>query len=361
MRLDNANTYWSQRVGTLARYMLVLATLLLCILLTLGVLMISYAPSLQRPYIAQVGSALISGVVIAGAIFVAEWARESWHSIRSSQQALLMQIAVNQDLAGIDLRGRNLSGTYLRYKNLTNALLIGADLRNADLTGCVLKGAQLGRADLRGARLRAADLRLAVLSGARLDGADMGFCDARGAALSNVGMHRVIAPGANFSALMPADVQELLDDGVNYLSMSPAEAIRIGHHSNIARTEFSNVRACCGSWGGSTFVGARIDDTDFSFGVFSYLGDSEALSPLRVGVKEVGMLTWTRHIKCGQWSHTHHSAMSPAAFTFSLLEGVRMNYCYLEGLDATEVTLSGRLELRGSKGRVKYPWRAKSH
>jgi hypothetical protein len=63
-----------------------------------------------------------------------------------------------------DLRGAELTGSYLRHANLRGANLAGARLNGADL-----RDAYLGQANLEGADLRNADLTRANLSNANLN------------------------------------------------------------------------------------------------------------------------------------------------------------------------------------------------
>ncbi|WP_437945106.1 pentapeptide repeat-containing protein [Sorangium sp. So ce296] len=95
------------------------------------------------------------------------------------------------NLAGQDLRGKDLS-----RRNLRGADLRGADLREAllietDLGGASLAGAALSRADLSGARLAGADLEGADASSARLLGADL-----RGARLASARLRYAQLVGA---------------------------------------------------------------------------------------------------------------------------------------------------------------------
>jgi hypothetical protein len=114
-------------------------------------------------------------------------------------------------LAGVDLRGADLtrvrlSRVDLRKANLTGADLrrvpcLLADLREADLTGAnlaraSLRFANLCRADLQGANLEGADLayadlQMANLSGAKLTGADFFGAEMGGTILGNVDLSMV--------------------------------------------------------------------------------------------------------------------------------------------------------------------------
>ena len=71
---------------------------------------------------------------------------------------LATEEGVNRDLRGVDL---------------SRTFLVGTDLRQADLTEANLQGAWMFYADLRGADLRGANLRGTGLTGANLAGADL--------------------------------------------------------------------------------------------------------------------------------------------------------------------------------------------
>ena len=73
------------------------------------------------------------------------------------------------DLAGVDLKGKDLEEADLERANLAGADLRAADLSDANLKGADLHGANLQEADLRGADLYRANLQGADLTGARLD------------------------------------------------------------------------------------------------------------------------------------------------------------------------------------------------
>jgi hypothetical protein len=91
----------------------------------------------------------------------------------------------NHQGARIDLRGANLSRSYLRGADLSEVQLSEANFRRANLSGAYLRGAVLSGANLRGAHLVGADLIEADLMGANLNGARL-----RGANLSGAGLAR---------------------------------------------------------------------------------------------------------------------------------------------------------------------------
>jgi hypothetical protein len=85
-------------------------------------------------------------------------------------------VAGKKDLAGADLKGRDLMAV-----DLSNADLTGANLESADLRKARLRGANLKNANLASAFLSQADLRGADLTGAKLDRSVFSSADLRGA------------------------------------------------------------------------------------------------------------------------------------------------------------------------------------
>ncbi len=106
-------------------------------------------------------------------------------------------------MAGADLRGRDLSGRFLKMADLS-----GADLTSAWLVGTDLTGASLTSAVLVGARLDQASLRGADLTGADLTGASLLDADLHDAILTGTRLRRAVlvgATGATDAALDAAD------------------------------------------------------------------------------------------------------------------------------------------------------------
>ena len=88
------------------------------------------------------------------------------------------------DLSGSDLRysnlsGSDLSGSDLRYSNLSGSNLSGSDLSYSDLRGSNLSGSNLSYSDLSGSNLSGSDL-----SGSNLSGSDLRYSDLSGSDLS---------------------------------------------------------------------------------------------------------------------------------------------------------------------------------
>ncbi|MEL6678202.1 MAG: pentapeptide repeat-containing protein, partial [Pseudomonadota bacterium] len=95
--------------------------------------------------------------------------RADWTTERASIRGALPRFS----LAGQDLRGADLSNTFLVDATLAGARMEGADLSGARMEGANLRDARMEGADLSGARMEGANLRDARMEGADLSGARM--------------------------------------------------------------------------------------------------------------------------------------------------------------------------------------------
>lgn len=102
------------------------------------------------------------------------------------------------DLTGADLGGADLSNTYFGWADLSNAVLTDSRLEGADFTAATFHetilptGEQLATADLTESDLAGQDLRDKDLSGAHLPKADLTDADLSGANLSKANLERVL-------------------------------------------------------------------------------------------------------------------------------------------------------------------------
>jgi hypothetical protein len=124
--------------------------------------------------------------------------------IRFLNESTLLEQALGNNLAGVDLQDTDLSQLALRRVNFQ-----GANLRQADFMGSDLSQANLSQADLGGASLRGANLSEADLSGVLLDRADL-----RNANLSSANLSGAVLDGANLCGAK-LDGAEL--DGATFL------------------------------------------------------------------------------------------------------------------------------------------------
>jgi uncharacterized protein YjbI with pentapeptide repeats len=108
----------------------------------------------------------------------------------------------NADLVGFDLRGADLSYTFLDGTVFWNAELSKANFNNAYLIGADLRGADLSNADLRGATLYSANLSGAELGGANLTGVKLNYTIFAGNDLSQVkGLETAEHSGPSFLSI----------------------------------------------------------------------------------------------------------------------------------------------------------------
>jgi Pentapeptide repeats (8 copies) len=162
---------WFESAGRLlGRSLRWLSPLLLFLALVTGGFYLWWPPGGQPNRSSDLGAALVSGSVVALALFFLE-TQANRRSEKANRQDLQLTANRQDDLTGIDLSGSNLAGFLLREKDLTRANLRRAVLRQAQLERSDLTQADLRGADLREANLQGANLRGANMSGTNLDGA----------------------------------------------------------------------------------------------------------------------------------------------------------------------------------------------
>jgi uncharacterized protein YjbI with pentapeptide repeats len=192
-----------------------------------------------------------------------------------SDDPLRLTLSSQQNLANIDLRGRNLQGFYLPAKDLRDAQLVRTLLQGAVLASSRLDHANLQAASLEGANLAGADLLSADLMFTTGDHADlsraslvqanlmssswnnanMTGANLRGATITgSASLYGVSAQGADFTAanlssagLGGADFEQARLDGANL------------HNTDLDGTDFrgASLRGC-------QIDGAALGDTNFT-------------------------------------------------------------------------------------------------
>ena len=145
---------------------------------------------------------LVTGAIVAFALFGVQFLVEEHRQDRARQESLELLVEREDDLSGIELRGRDLSRLYLADKHFDEADLSDASFANAVLDGTTFKGATLIDADLPRASLRRvvfehANLRSADLSEADLTQANLRFADLREANLEGARVFRADLFGAD--------------------------------------------------------------------------------------------------------------------------------------------------------------------
>jgi len=119
-------------------------------------------------------------------------------------------ISDEEDLAGADFSGQDLSGRRFEDQDLTGANFSGAVLRDADFTDCQmsdvnLSGANLERADFNSADLSGANLSGANLRDANLEDAVLVDANLSGANLARANLEDTDLSGANLSGAVLRD------------------------------------------------------------------------------------------------------------------------------------------------------------
>ena len=160
---------------------------------------------------------------LAGHGVASRWAADALADPTASEAAKQNGLAISQRLgpgerqvlAGVDLRGQDLTHRELRYANLQRA-----DLRGMRLAGTDLTGADLRDADLTGVRLVGGDLAGARLAGSRWN---------RAALLGVAGLDDLIqTPELAVAAVArrdPADVMIAPTGGMECVAFSPDGAL----------------------------------------------------------------------------------------------------------------------------------------
>ena len=128
---------------------------LLPALLILGVFLIGgslwWPPCAPADRYSDLGTALVGGGVVALAVFFLE----RLYAAEAGKRDVQLTLGIGDSFVGIDLRGRNLSRSYLAGKDFSGARFDRANLRSVNLSGSILSWVSLQDADLRGAKLSA--------------------------------------------------------------------------------------------------------------------------------------------------------------------------------------------------------------
>lgn len=156
-----------------------LVALVVLLIFILGALLL-FGPGYSRPTFdvvrVELGSALMGGLLVALAIWLAEH-RLKLQEKRTAEQEKRNQyqlaLGMAETLAGRDFSGLDLSGLQLPSRDFHKTRFKGTNLEETDLTWANLSGADLAFANLRGANLCEANLTGANLASADLTGANL--------------------------------------------------------------------------------------------------------------------------------------------------------------------------------------------
>ena len=202
--------------------------------------------------------------------------QEAWNRWRS------VNVTIDPDLSGANLKTKTLSGFNLRRANLREADLSEAQLANSDLRGtnlqsATLQGAQLQHANARGADLSTSNLSRAVLHETdlrevNLSQSDLSDANLTGATLDDANLRKSNLSRADFrgARLVRADLTHANAAAANFSGASLVHAkIRWAalHHADFENAELSSADLrgvsgleCLILRGASSWAGAYRDE-----------------------------------------------------------------------------------------------------
>lgn len=203
---------------------------------------------------------------------------DEWRQRRTAERAALKQPYWSVPHPDpIDLRGANLSGSFLAGASLRRALLDKAnlalaqmeavDLDGARMAGALLHETRLEQADLRGAQLQGATLTAANLVGAKLAGTLLVSADMLGAQMQSANLFQADLSGADMRTvqLQGADLYDATLTDANLIAADLTGANL--NESDMRRTRLNGTRLEQASLSGVDLRGAdlnraRLTDAD---------------------------------------------------------------------------------------------------
>ncbi|MBC62228.1 MAG: hypothetical protein CMP11_07195 [Zetaproteobacteria bacterium] len=240
-----------------------------------------------------------------------------------------MQCKLNitsKDLLGLnDLKGADLSSSFLEGFDFEGYDLIDADLSGADLSGADLSGADLTNADLTNADLSDADLTgtdpTADFTGADLRGADLTNADLSNSGIAGVKAHNLIACPSS----LPTNWQ--------CSSNSNSEKYLVGPRADLSDADLSGAGLA-----NANLILADLSDADLSDADLSGANLSDAdLS----GVKAHNLIACPSSLptnwQCSSNSNSEKYLVGPGAD----LSGADLSGANLSGADLSGADLSG--------------------
>lgn len=212
----------------------------------------------------QLGVGLITGAVVAGALFLTQ--AIATHDTTQASTAAQQQSQRSELLLKLSLQS-NLSSLQLRNQDLTDALLENRKITDADLTGVVLSGAKLDGSDLSRTVLRDARLdpdsqkEAASLRGVRLAGADLSLARIPAGNFSPLpppaGEDAAAGPPSNAAGFLYAnlDLADLQHATLTDANLTDASLLM----ANLVGTKLVGANLA-----GASLAGARLCGTDFA-------------------------------------------------------------------------------------------------
>jgi len=262
---------------------------------------------------------------------------------------------VDNNLAGVDLSGANLTGVYLSYVNLSGAnlsgsVLIGVDffqnnLTGADFTGAdfssamiyqqdfrgsILENVNFSNADLNEANLSGMDIRTINLTGAAVGGSDLSGADLRGIQLDAV---RISSSNLSHAKLVGVDFRQILG-GFYEVDFRLAD---------LSMTNLSGVPVADSLFSGANFTGADISSVSFGYFVdFSEVNFTNAnLSGSGLDMANFeGAIFFNTNLTNAHFNDANMRGLdlTTAYFSNTSLAGADVSGANLSGVDLTGVS-----------------------
>ena len=217
-------------------------------------LMLPWAPD----RVSAIGSALLTGAVLAGVFAGAESSLDRRRAAREEVAALRLRLSLSSTLEGIDMPGVSLRDAYLVGKNLSGANLTGADLSGARLRGADLTKARLDRANLDGCDLTGANLDGALLPDSSLVGAILNRASLVDADLTDANFIGAVCDNADFTR---ATLRRAYMSGANFrdATLVGASLRSARAHADFTGADLTGADLTSTRFHGATLSGCRFD------------------------------------------------------------------------------------------------------
>ncbi|GAB3067461.1 pentapeptide repeat-containing protein [Pedococcus soli] len=245
------------------------------------------------------GYSLVSGGVVALAIFVGESIRDARLEGFARSQNTLQEIRTSTDLGGRDFSARDLRGIDFSFKRLVNCDFTRANLEGAIFTESDVRGALFVGARMRRVRFTGTNARIADFSGSSLDDAVIVGCDIRGADFSGATMRLSAVVSCSGRFLSRREMALLVREGVGQGTRYPRTQIdsqfisQAGRTDHLRSTRVTRVQARGADWCGTDLTGADLSSSIFREACFDIQAGLENISEIaRFPAMKVLMLEW---------------------------------------------------------------------
>jgi uncharacterized protein YjbI with pentapeptide repeats len=275
----------------------------------------------------NLGAALLSGTLIAVAVFGVQWSAEEQRRRIAERQGIQLTIGFQHDLTGIDLSGADLSRFYLRGKILEHANLEGTNLESATLSAANLNDANLQGADLSFAIVDKGHLESTDLTGANLTYTILTDADLRYARFGQ----RYVGMTLLKSRWQYTDLSHAHLDGADLRNASFSRGIKL-EDADLTRADLR----------GADFTEARAH----RIYIAGAIADSGTKWPKGVSVKSLGVVLITPH------ANLQGAALDSRVIPNASLEKANLREAHLQDATLKEADLRQailiRADLRGT-------------